>query len=53
MHRPSLHAARLFAALLATAALSLPVTTPAADSEYTPHVGQEGKDVIWVPTPQA
>jgi precorrin-6B methylase 2 len=26
---------------------------PAADTEYTPHVGQEGKDVIWVPTPQA
>lgn len=21
--------------------------------EFTPHVGQEGKDVIWVPTPQA
>ena len=21
--------------------------------EYQPHVGQEGKDVIWVPTPQA
>jgi hypothetical protein len=25
--------------------------TPAA--EYEPHVGQDGKDVIWVPTPQA
>ncbi|MFN7085597.1 MAG: SAM-dependent methyltransferase [Burkholderiales bacterium] len=24
-----------------------------AKPEYTPHVGQEGKDVIWVPTPQA
>jgi SAM-dependent methyltransferase len=21
--------------------------------EFTPHVGQEGKDVVWVPTPQA
>lgn len=21
--------------------------------EFTPHIGQEGKDVIWVPTPQA
>jgi phospholipid N-methyltransferase len=25
----------------------------AAQQEYTPTVGQEGKDVIWVPTPQA
>lgn len=25
----------------------------AADKEFTPSVGQEGKDVIWVPTPQA
>ncbi|MCC6946902.1 MAG: methyltransferase domain-containing protein [Bradyrhizobiaceae bacterium] len=24
-----------------------------AKSEYTPTVGQEGKDVVWVPTPQA
>jgi SAM-dependent methyltransferase len=53
MHRQKLYAARLFAALLASAALTLPVAAPAADSEYTPHVGQEGKDVIWVPTPQA
>jgi len=53
MHSFAPQAARLFAALLATAALTLPVTAPAADNEYTPHVGQEGKDVIWVPTPQA
>jgi len=53
MHRQKLYAARLFAALLASAALTLPVTAPAADTEYAPHVGQEGKDVIWVPTPQA
>jgi methyltransferase family protein len=25
----------------------------AAQGEYQPHVGQSGKDVIWVPTPQA
>ena len=25
----------------------------AADKDFTPSVGQEGKDVIWVPTPQA
>jgi 2-polyprenyl-3-methyl-5-hydroxy-6-metoxy-1,4-benzoquinol methylase len=29
-------------------------TVPAqAQDEYKPHVGQEGKDVVWVPTPQA
>jgi SAM-dependent methyltransferase len=49
MHRLKLHAPRFFAALLATATFSL----PAAAQEYTPSVGQEGKDVIWVPTPQA
>ena len=27
--------------------------TAAASKEYTPAVGQEGKDVIWVPTPQS
>jgi hypothetical protein len=27
--------------------------TTAATKEYTPSVGQEGKDVIWVPTPQS
>jgi hypothetical protein len=53
MHSPRLHAAHLLTALLATAVLALPIAAPAADSEYTPHVGQEGKDVIWVPTPQA
>ena len=26
---------------------------PAATQEFTPQVGQEGKDVIWVPTPQS
>ena len=27
--------------------------TPAAPKPYEPTVGQEGKDVVWVPTPQA
>jgi hypothetical protein len=47
-------APRLFAALLA-AALALPACAQNAtkDKEYVPSVGQEGKDVIWVPTPQA
>src|SRR5919106_230453 len=26
---------------------------PAKEKEYEPQVGQEGKDVVWVPTPQA
>ena len=33
--------------------LLLPVLTPTfAQTTYTPSVGQEGKDVVWVPTPQ-
>ena len=44
-------AARLVAGLIAALAFALPAA--AQDKEYTPHVGQEGKDVIWVPTPQA
>jgi precorrin-6B methylase 2 len=27
------------------------VSAPAADDRYAPTVGQEGKDVVWVPTP--
>ena len=50
-------AAPLFAAVLvsSTLALSLSATaqTAAGSKEYTPSVGQEGKDVIWVPTPQS
>jgi len=53
MHSLKLQAARFFAALLAAAALALPAPATAQDKEYTPSVGQEGKDVIWVPTPQA
>ena len=53
MHSFKLQAARFFFALLATLALALPGATTAQNQEYTPSVGQEGKDVIWVPTPQA
>src|SRR5258705_11710915 len=53
MHSTKLPLHRLFAALLAVVALALPAAATAQDKEYTPHVGQEGKDVIWVPTPQA
>jgi hypothetical protein len=53
--RPSL-AALLLGALLATAPALAPDTARAqpapAAKEYVPHVGQSGKDVVWVPTPQ-
>src|SRR5690349_19552010 len=53
MHSTKLSLHRLFAAWLVAVALALPAAAAAQDKEYTPHVGQEGKDVIWVPTPQA
>ena len=53
MHSFTHHAARLIAALLAVTAFSLPAAAQSTTKEYTPQVGQEGKDVIWVPTPQA
>jgi hypothetical protein len=53
MHRFKPHALRALAALLATLALALPGAATAQNKEFVPQVGQEGKDVIWVPTPQA
>src|SRR5918993_3092967 len=46
------------AAAQATQAPPKPSTTaqpqkPAAEKPYEPTVGQQGKDVVWVPTPQA
>jgi precorrin-6B methylase 2 len=38
----------LFLSLIAAAVLAQP-----AQNQYEPQVGQEGKDVVWVPTPQA
>ena len=46
-----LAAALLGAVLTPGAAHAAQTAAPAA--QYTPSVGQEGKDVIWVPTPQA
>ncbi|MGZ5117242.1 MAG: SAM-dependent methyltransferase, partial [Burkholderiales bacterium] len=42
-------------ALFSALTLSVPAEAqPAAGSkDFTPSVGQEGKDVIWVPTPQS
>jgi precorrin-6B methylase 2 len=48
MHRLAL--ALLFA-FAGTAAFAQPQKAPAAT--YEPSVGQEGKDVVWVPTPQS
>jgi SAM-dependent methyltransferase len=48
---------RLFVAALAAIILGLFVPAagaqPYGDDKYQPHSGQEGKDVIWVPTPQS
>ena len=48
-----LHARLALAPVLFALALGLPGCAVAQDKDYTPTVGQEGKDVIWVPTPQA
>src|ERR687892_2924543 len=40
------------ASLLLTVCVSVAAQTQAA-KPYEPTVGQEGKDVVWVPTPQA
>jgi hypothetical protein len=44
-----------FALLMGTTSLALAqaTQTDAPSSAYSPMVGQEGKDVVWVPTPQA
>lgn len=51
-------AAPLFAAALLASAFTIDgalaaQAAAAPQKEYSPSVGQEGKDVIWVPTPQA
>ncbi|HXF65774.1 MAG TPA: class I SAM-dependent methyltransferase [Burkholderiales bacterium] len=54
-----MHCARSFPARIAALVFALALAAPALaqskpqQQEYTPQVGQEGKDVIWVPTPQA
>ena len=51
MHHLNPLAPRLLSVLLAAASFACAPVTTAQD--YTPTVGQEGKDVIWVPTPQS
>jgi hypothetical protein len=50
LHRMRQVLLTLFLAVLAATASA---RAQPAKSEYKPQVGQEGKDVIWVPTPQA
>ena len=42
---------RPLVALAAALSLTLPAAAQTKDKEYEPQVGQAGKDVIWVPTP--
>lgn len=44
---------RFSVAFALAAALAFCTTAQAQNKEYTPSVGQEGKDVIWVPTPES
>ena len=46
-------AAVLLALASAAACAQAPQSTQRAPAAYEPSVGQEGKDVVWVPTPQA
>jgi len=39
--------------MLAAGPASAQTAAPAESKEYTPQVGQSGKDVVWVPTPDA
>ena len=43
----------LLTLLLALLATSIAAQAQPAQKPFEPHVGQDGKDVIWVPTPQA
>src|SRR5437870_7900037 len=52
--RINMNASRFTRRSLLALFLSVAITgTYARAQQYEPHVGQEGKDVIWVPTPQA
>ena len=52
MHRFARHAASVLLIAFSTLALAQAQRAP-APSTYEPEVGQAGKDVVWVPTPQA
>jgi len=44
---------RLLLTLVLTVFLGFPLAHAQSKKDYEPQVGQEGKDVVWVPTPQA
>src|SRR5689334_23656987 len=52
MHSLARHAAGVLLIAYSTLALAQAQRAPATPS-YEPEVGQAGKDVVWVPTPQA
>ena len=49
----SLRRFSLLPALFAMTSIAFAQAQPAKPGPYEPQVGQEGKDVVWVPTPQA
>jgi len=52
--KTSLHPRRLLLALLLSlGAASVYAQAQPAKQQFEPRIGQEGKDVVWVPTPQA
>src|SRR4051812_30425527 len=53
MHPVTRHAAALLLVSFNALAFAQAQNAPAATPDYQPSVGQEGKDVVWVPTPQA
>ena len=53
MHAPVPLRAVLFALAMSSCAGAALAQAAPAPSAYEPSVGQEGKDVVWVPTPQA
>ena len=42
----------LVALIVSSALLTLQAQEKASVNNYVPEVGQQGKDVVWVPTPQ-
>src|SRR3989304_9302416 len=44
--------ARIWFLLLILSLIAVSDESRAASQDYQPQVGQEGKDVVWVPTPQ-
>src|SRR5687768_98260 len=52
-HTPRITILSLLIASLLIAAPAITAQAPQSNSGFQPTVGQPGKDVVWVPTPQA